>query len=144
LVGDILLEYHRITQQLKQGNLPLAWLNSLKDIREQLASLIYAGFISQTPSAWLIHFPRYLKAIGVRLSKLQENPSRDQQRCQAIAPLWQACCRQLEAQHPHGVSPTLLRYRWLLEEYRVSLFAQELGTAYPVSAKRLECLWKEI
>jgi ATP-dependent helicase HrpA len=144
LVGDILAEYHQIAKQLS-GNLPLAWLHSINDIREQLTYLVYHGFINHTPPTWLSHLPRYLKAIGLRLSKLAENPGRDKQRQAEITPLWLACRQRLET-HQHGskINPALETYRWMLEEYRVSLFAQELGTAYPVSSKRLEAQWKEV
>jgi ATP-dependent helicase HrpA len=144
LIEEILSEYHQITKQLS-GNLPLAWLNSTRDIKEQLAYLVYYGFISQTLSAQLLHFPRYLKAIRLRLSKLEENPSRDNQRQAEIAPLWLACQQKLEAQHREGkINMALEIYRWMLEEYRVSLFAQELGTAHSISSQRLKAQWKEV
>jgi ATP-dependent helicase HrpA len=143
LVGEILTEYHQVVKQLN-SNLPLAWLHSINDIREQLAHLVYHGFINQTPAAWLLHFPRYLKAMKLRLSKLDENPGRDKQRQAEIAPLWLTCRRKLEAQEGEKMNPALETYRWMLEEYRVSLFAQELGTIHPVSSKRLETQWKEV
>lgn len=144
LIGEILAEYHEVAKQLG-GNLPLTWLHSINDAREQLAYLVYHGFISQTPPVWLVHLPRYLKAMRLRLAKLQENPGRDKQRQAEIAPLWQACRQRLEAQYQGGeTNPALETYRWMLEEYRASLFAQELGTAQPVSAKRLQSQWKEI
>jgi ATP-dependent helicase HrpA len=144
LVGEILTEYHQIVKKLN-SNLPLAWLHSINDIREQLAHLIYHGFINQTPAAWLLHFPRYLKAMRLRLSKLEENPGRDKQRQAEITPLWLICRQKLEAQDERDkMSPALENYRWMLEEYRVSLFAQELGTIHPVSSKRLEAQWKEV
>ncbi len=140
LIGEILAEYHAVAKQLG-GNIPLAWLNSISDIKEQLAHLVYQGFISQIPPEALIHLPRYLRAIGLRLSKLRENPSRDTQRQAEIDPLWRAYCQRREAQRLQGhTNPALESYRWMLEEYRVSLFAQELGTAQPVSAKRLQAL----
>lgn len=144
LVEEILAEHHEVAKQLS-GNLPLAWLNSISDMREQLAHLVYHGFISQTPPPWLVHLPRYLKAMGLRLSKLRENPGRDKQRQAEIAPLWLTCRQKLEAQYQRGEPhPALETYRWMLEEYRVSLFAQELGTAHPVSPKRLAAQWKGV
>lgn len=144
LVREILKEYHDVTKQLS-GNLPLAWLHSIGAIREQLTHLVYHGFITQTPPEWLVHLPRYLKAIRLRLAKLQENPGRDKQRQAEIDPLWEACRQRPEAQHQGGENNSALEtYRWMLEEYRVSLFAQELGTAQPVSAKRLQALtWSQ-
>ncbi|GEM21669.1 ATP-dependent RNA helicase HrpA [Nitrosococcus oceani] len=144
LIEEILTEYHEVVRQLK-GNLPFAWLNSIRDMKEQLTHLVYHGFINQTSPIWLIHLPRYLKGIKLRLAKLQENPRRDQQRQAEITPLWQAYQKRMEIQHQEdGVVPALETYRWMLEEYRISLFAQELGTKRPVSPKRLAAQWKEI
>ncbi|QBQ56003.1 ATP-dependent RNA helicase HrpA [Nitrosococcus wardiae] len=141
LIEAILAEYHEIAKQLT-GNLPLPWLNSISDMKEQLAHLVYHGFISQTPPAWLVHLPRYLKGMRLRLSKLRENPGRDKQRQAEIAPLWLACRQRWEPQGETNLA--LETYRWMLEEYRISLFAQELGTAHPVSPKRLAAQWKAV
>ncbi|BAW80683.1 ATP-dependent helicase HrpA [Candidatus Nitrosoglobus terrae] len=146
LIGEILSEYHQICKKLN-SNLPLAWLGSINDMRSQLNHLVYLGFINQTPATQLPHFLRYLKAIKLRLSRLEENPSRDQQRQTEIKPLWLNYQQKLETQYKDKedkTSAALANYRWMLEEYRVSLFAQELGTLYPISAKRLKNQWQEI
>jgi ATP-dependent helicase HrpA len=104
--------------------------------------LIYPGFVTATPYAQLRHLARYLKAADLRLSKLEQNPARDIPLLAQVAPLWQAYAARAEKQRKLGVAdPALQEYRWLLEELRVSLFAQELKTAVPVSVKRLEQQW---
>jgi ATP-dependent RNA helicase HrpA len=108
------------------------------DVREQLQYLIYRGFVSATPEEWLKHLPRYLKAISLRLERLARDPAKDRERSVRVAALWRPCRARLDAGERTG---ELLRFRFLLEEFRVSLFAQELGTAVPVSEARLARQW---
>lgn len=108
------------------------------DVREQLQYLIYPGFVSATPEEWQKHLPRYLKAISLRLERLARDPAKDRERSVRIAALWRPCRARLDAGERTG---ELLRFRFLIEEYRVSLFAQELGTAVPVSEARLQRQW---
>ncbi len=108
------------------------------DVREQLQYLIYPGFVSATPEEWLKHLPRYLKAISLRLERLARDPAKDRERSVRVAALWRPCRARLDAGERTG---ELLRFRFLLEEFRVSLFAQELGTAVPVSEARLARQW---
>ena len=108
------------------------------DVREQLQYLIYPGFVSATPEEWLKHLPRYLKAISLRLERLARDPAKDRERSVRVAALWRPCRARLDAGERTG---ELLRFRFLLEEFRVSLFAQELGTAVPVSEARLAREW---
>ncbi len=92
-----------------------------------------------TPATQLKHLGRYLKAINKRLDRLQQNPAKDRPLALQIEPHWQKCKQRMDAARKRGVlSDDLQHYRWLIEEFRVSLFAQELGTAEKVSAKRLE------
>jgi len=107
-----------------------------EDIAGQLKGLVGEGFLARTPSGRLEQLPRYLKAIGLRLEKLRQDPARDRQRARELDPFL-ARYRELAKSHPEGA---LERLRWLLEEYRVSLFAQELGTSEPVSSKRIQAL----
>lgn len=139
LVSEILAEHHQVNKRLK-GSLSPAWLQAAPDIQQQLAHLIYAGFIRQTPLPWLRQLPRYLKAIDLRLDKLAEGGAgRDRAASLEIQPLWQAYLQRREGQRQQGtVDPELERFRWMLEELRVSLFAQTLGTQMPVSPKRLK------
>jgi ATP-dependent helicase HrpA len=110
------------------------------DIREQLARLLGPGFLRETPDERLRHFPRYLKAIALRLDRMRTDPARDLQRLnewRSVAdPFWRW------AKGYRGAwSSEAEEFRWLLEELRVMLFAQELKTPSPVSAKRLQKTW---
>ena len=95
-----------------------------------------------TPAAQSAHLPRYLKAVVMRLEKWRSDPLRDAQRLAEIRPLEQRYLRQL-AQRQGAADARLEEFRWLLEELRVSLFAQELRTPQPVSVKRLEKIWAQ-
>jgi ATP-dependent helicase HrpA len=141
-IGEALAEYHAAVRRLKQANRP-AWLQSVTDIRDQLAGLIYPGFVTATPYDRLRQLARYLKAVERRLAKLELQPARDQSLLAQIAPLWQAY-RARTKDGRGDTEPAVTEFRWLLEELRVSLFAQELKTAVPVSAKRLEKQWAAI
>ncbi|HEU0200596.1 MAG TPA: DUF3418 domain-containing protein, partial [Burkholderiaceae bacterium] len=116
---------------------------AVADIEQQLRQLFSKQFIVAVPAAQLTHYPRYLKAIGMRLDKLKADPARDQQRSAEIAPLATAYVRELGARKG-VVDPRLEEFRWLLEELRVSLFAQELRTPMPVSVKRLQKVWDSL
>ncbi len=142
--AEILAAHHRIQQRL-QGEQPAARQEAAEDIREQLASLVYPGFIGATPPVWLGHLPRYLKAIELRLDKLDQAPDKDRQRRALVEPLWRAWQRRSAAEAERGrEDPELAEFRWLIEELRVSQFAQELRTVQPVSVKRLEQRWREL
>jgi ATP-dependent helicase HrpA len=112
----------------------------LKDITEQLGLLIYAGFIRHTPTQQLMAIPRYLKAIAYRLDK----PENDGQKIQEISRYSTRFWSDIEKKSQKSLLiPEQDAFRWMLEEFRVSLFAQQLKTAYPVSAKRLDKAWDE-
>jgi len=122
-----------------------AWPQAAGEVREQLARLLAPGFIARTPWERLRHLPRYLKAAGLRLEKLRADPARDAARARELAPLETAYRRELAAQARHGaLAAELEQFGWLLEELRVSLFAQELKTPVPVSPKRLAKLWQRL
>jgi len=110
------------------------------DVGEQLARLFPRGFVTATPAAQLAHYPRYLKAIALRLDKLKADPARDAQRQAEIAALQVPYLRELAARKGRA-DARLDEFRWLLEELRVSAFAQELRTPMPVSVKRLQKFW---
>jgi ATP-dependent helicase HrpA len=108
----------------------------------QLNHLVYPGFIERTPSHWLPHLPRYLHAAEIRMQKLERDPIRDLRLQQEIQPFWDRClARMAEAQDRWRTDTEFQMYRWMIEEYRVSLFAQQLGVAIKASAKRLEAQW---
>ena len=141
--AEILAVYHEVRRLLNEAS-PV-WAEALDDIRDQLTHLVYPGFLSQTPPEWLPRLPRYLRAIALRLEKLRQAPDRDRQRRGEILRLWEPCRRQLERdaqREQHDLE--LIRFRWLLEELRVSQFAQELKTIAPVSVKRLEEQWGKV
>ena len=113
------------------------------DIQNQVQGLIFAKFVSDTPYGQLVHFPRYLKAIAMRIDKLRANPSRDAQ-CQkdweSVARPWQKLLQASHGSAAYAISEdqALADFRWQLEELRVALYAQELKTPSPMSLKRLE------
>ena len=105
---------------------------SYDDLREQLDSLLTPGFLRELPTSRLAHYPRYLKAMRLRAERLRQDPAKDQQRLLQVLPFWRDYLK-----HRAAGTEGLEELRWLIEEWRVSLFAQELKTAEPVSAKRL-------
>jgi len=143
--GRVLSAYADLRHQLARP-LPQAFAQALADIRDQLAHLVFKGFFMQTPPQWLRHYPRYLNAIALRHTKLTAaGLLPDTQRMSTIRPLWEAWKERREKHREAGVrDPQLDLYRWLLEEMRVSLFAQELKTSLPVSLKRLEAQWMKV
>ncbi len=143
LLGAIAIEYHALTQKI--AALPPARSRFGAELAAQRDALVYAGFFSATPWAQLNHLPRYLQALQRRLVKAAENPAQDTKHAQAVAALWERYRSRADANRAaQRVEPALDAYRWLLEELKVSLFAQELRTAQPVSYKRVERAWAEL
>ena len=141
-VAAVLKLFHSINRDLS-GALPADCLEAVADMRGQLGRLVYPGFVKEIPGDWLQHLSRYLKAIERRLDKLRSSPRRDRELMLDVQKLEQKLIQRLENCDPHReIDPGLLNYRWMLEELRVSLFAQELRTIAPVSVKRLEKSWK--
>jgi len=139
LVGVVLEEYHALTRKLQgvKGQPAAA-----KDMKAQLDALVHKRFVAETPFERLAQFPRYLKAASLRIDKLKSDPARDLRLMTEIAPLATAWGRKSGAARAQGVADRKLEdFRWLLEELRVSLFAQELKTPFPVSVKRLHKVW---
>jgi ATP-dependent helicase HrpA len=129
--------------QKKLAQAKAASLSAHADIQTQLQGLIFPKFVSDTPYAQLVHFPRYLKAIALRIEKLRSNPSRDSQ-CQkdweSVARPWQKLVQGNKGSASYALNEdqALQDFRWQLEELRVALYAQELKTPTPMSLKRLE------
>ena len=111
-----------------------------QDINEQLNYLVYAGFIRNTPYQHLQSIPRYLKAIQYRLDKFDNHPQKAQEVSRYALRFWKDVEKKLKKE---SVIPEQDAFRWAIEELRVSVYAQQLKTAYPVSAKRLDKLWDE-
>jgi ATP-dependent helicase HrpA len=139
--GRLFADYRGVMARLEK-NFPLAWAHAHRDIKAQLAALFSEDFLLAVPDEWLAEYPRYLAALGQRLEKLAGQTGKDR-----------AASAELEAyreqyQRRAGDTPIwrqpepLRRFRWMLEEYRVSVFAQPLGTRMPVSAKRLNRQWE--
>jgi len=134
LAGTVLAEYHALQKSLPAYK---AHGQAVQDMRQQLEWLLGRDWIATTPYERLQHLPRYLKAISARLEKLRNNPARDAQQFAQLTPLLQQWQRRLSAQQGEP-DPKLEDFGWLLQELRVSLFAQELKTPVIVSAKRLQ------
>ncbi len=142
---DAILEEHRVLVGLRGELEPVLPAESLADIDEQLGHLVFRGFVEVTPDAALEDYPRYLAALGTRLDKLRRGGAGDSRKLAAIIPLWQRFAARAADHAGRGRrDPELDRYRWMLEEYRISLFAQELGTAFRISPKRLESQWRKV
>jgi ATP-dependent helicase HrpA len=143
LLSAIAAEYHAVSRRIAALPKPLARLGA--EAAAQRDRLVPPGFFCATPWSALVHLPRYLKALDRRLAKYAENPSRDAKHAEAVAALWQRYREREETNRAAGRrEPALEDFRWLIEELRVSLFAQELRTPFPVSYKRLERAWKEL
>lgn len=140
ILSQVFSDYSAIRKQLKKMSKP-NWLVSLADIQSQLDHLIYEDFVYFTPIEYLSSYPRYLQAIQQRLDKLQHSADRDRQYTNMLEPYWQHFVELNDEYYEH---PVFSLYRWMLEEYRVSLFAQGLKTNMPVSEKRLQKQWQEV
>ncbi|MCW5659550.1 MAG: ATP-dependent RNA helicase HrpA [Burkholderiaceae bacterium] len=136
----VLTEFAAAQRKLKDARPPKEVAD---DIAAQLQRLVPKRFLASTPWAQLQHLPRYLKAIVMRLDKQRADPARDAQRLAELRPLEQRWLRRV-VERKGTADARLDEYRWLLEELRVSFFAQELRTPQPVSAKRLQKAWEQI
>ena len=143
LLTDILDEYRAIKKIMKKS--ALSQLDTVSDIQGQLNYLFPENFITAIDREWLQQYPRYLIAINKRFDKSKTNAIRDRQSRIEFSKLWDEYMkRQQSLLKQHIESEQLNHYRWMLEEYRVSLFAQELKTRFPISAKRLKAFWNEL
>jgi ATP-dependent helicase HrpA len=135
----------RAALEKKLNSLERASPHVVGDIREQMARLLANGWLARTPWARLQHLPRYLKAAALRLDKLRVDPQRDARLAAEVAALEQPYRREAVSRaRQGGESAEFVQFGWLLEELRVSLFAQELKTPFPVSVKRLSRLWETL
>ena len=141
---EVLKLWHGLQKRFK-GRIDLSHAVSLNDIKQQLAHLVYPGFVRQTPGVWFKELPRYLKAIELRLEKLGAQVQKDRVWSVELGNLWAQYQARVDKHAQEGKRDEQLSlYRWLLEEYRVSLFAQQLGTKVPVSDKRLSKQWSQV
>lgn len=143
IVTQVATEYH--TLATKRAALPNRVNRLTKDVESQTNALLYQGCFSQTPWEYLQHLPRYLKALSLRIDKQPNNPDRDGKHAASVGAHWDQWQMEIEKQSKLGdISPDLANFRWLIEELRVSLFAQELKTPFPVSSKRLDKIWNQL
>jgi ATP-dependent helicase HrpA len=140
LAGAILLEYGAAMRKIKDTK---AQPEATVDAQQQLQRLMPKRFLATTPWPQLQHFARYLKAITLRLDKLRADPARDAIRLAELRPQEQRFWRLL-AERKGAMDDRMGELRWLLEELRVSFFAQELRTPQPVSVKRLDKVWAQL
>ena len=143
LIGELFAGYHgaRLAHdQIKKSK----WQHAVADISHQLKALTLDGFLTQTPFHWLQQFPRYFNAIEYRIDKLKSGgQSRDHSGTEELKMHWERfSAMQQEHQTIGRFDPKLEEYRWMIEELRVSLFAQPLGTSIKISPQRLEKQWK--
>ncbi len=118
---------------------------AVQDVQQQLTRLFYQGFLTLTAYEQVRHFPRYLKAITARMETMLQQPAKDQQKMQEMAKFQQWFWQSVEKRQKNElVNPEGEAFRWMIEEFRVSLFAQQLKTPYPISAKRLEKVWNSL
>jgi len=144
LTLEILKLWHGLQKRFK-GKIDLSQAVALNDIKSQLSHLVYPGFVRETPAQWLKELPRYLKAIEMRLEKLPGQVQKDRVWSTELAGLWAQYQARASKHGQEGKrDDELVAYRWWLEEYRVSLFAQQLGTKMAVSDKRLSKQWSQV
>ncbi|WP_050480054.1 ATP-dependent RNA helicase HrpA [Herbaspirillum rhizosphaerae] len=137
LAGLVLAEYYTLPKKLQTIK---AHAQASADMQSQLQNLVGKRFIADNDYNNLMHFPRYLKAVNVRMEKLRADPTRD---ARLLSEWMQVAAPWQRAQKDRGAAdPKMLEFRWLLEELRVSLYAQELRTPMPVSVKRLQKVWE--
>lgn len=137
---------HRVDNRLMEIKSNNRLIKPFNDARGQVRALLAPGFLSSTPWEWLQHYPRYLAGVEYRLSRLDSGSvEQDLERIEQVQPFWEQYQERLQWLETHDrVDPELERFRWMVEEYRISLFAQPLGTAEKVSPKRLEQQWGKV
>lgn len=141
---DVLAQIVEIKKKIKSSPNPLIIALAANDIQKQLDGLVYPGFLLETPLNWLRQYARYLRAIVIRLEKIGQNPNRDSAWIRELDSLWQQHEDRLarEGVWSYLANKEWQQYRWMLEELRVSYFAQSLKTLMPVSEKRLKKQWE--
>ncbi len=145
LLPELFSQFHRVRLALESA--VAAHLQpAVADMQSQLDALMRSGFLTSTPWPWLVHYPRYLRGMLTRLDRLRSGGmERDRQAMELVGRRWRDFEERRESHESRQVfDAELERFRWLLEEYRVSLFAQGLGTSQPVSEKRLDRQWARV
>lgn len=136
VIGPVFEKHHALRMKLAAAKAP-QWAASIDDMRQQLDRIVDGHILTSTPFQWLKHIPRYFDAVDARLVKLAAGGlKRDHQLLDELEH-WQQWMDSLN-QDNGASNPEVVQLRWMIEEYRVSLFAQQLGTAMTISARRLE------
>jgi ATP-dependent helicase HrpA len=143
VVAPLVDAYEAVSAELRRSR-PVLPEASAADIDRQLAHLLADDFLVRTPWEWLMHVPRFLRGIALRVEKIRSgHAERDVRSVEELAP---HVARLREFNHRMGdeaeADAEAIKYRWMLEEYRISLFAQELGTSLKVSSQRLDRQWE--
>lgn len=138
---DALQAWQELNRLLK-GAVSPAMISAINEVRDQVEQLVYPGFIAATPLRWLPHLGRFIRAAVQRLEKLPADPQRDRKLAAVIAQHLQQYQRAARERPPDDEA--LVEYRWMIEELRVSMFAQGLGTSAKVSPERLDRQWKSL
>jgi len=136
-------QYQQIQKRLKK--MPVSWLEAGADIQDQCQHLFFRHFLVEVKPERLAHYDRYLKAIIARMDKLEADSSKDRPARLRVQPFWDRYKERAKTlAEQQRYSEALDEFRWLLEEFRVSVFAQPIKTAVPVSEKRLNQSWEEV
>lgn len=144
IIHEIFRTAQSVSRQLK-GKISFDRALALADIKQHVQRLLRPGFMAAAGMEWLSHYPRYFKALEIRLEKLPAQVNKDRVWTEELTGLQQRFDKRQEIHNQHRIVDSNLQlFYWMLEEYRVSLFAQQLGTRFPVSDKRLRKLWEEI
>jgi len=145
LLNDIFRVAQPVFSKLKDKRIPFDRVFSMADIKWHIGCLLGNGFLRKSGMEWLSHYPRYIKAVALRLEKLPMQVNKDRAWAEELSGLQKIYNTRAEIHARHKiVDDNLSLYGWMIEEYRVSLFAQHLGTRFPVSDKRLRKLWAEV
>ncbi|MEM9301242.1 MAG: DUF3418 domain-containing protein, partial [Pseudomonadota bacterium] len=142
VLRETLERYQELRRQLYGADLQALFPGAWEDLDGQLGYLVYPGFLTEVPLARLRHYPRYLRAMQERIERLELDPAADAGRQDRVAGFWEGYLRRVAELEDYPAE--LDEFHWLLEEYRVSLFAQRLRTASKVSAKRLAAAWQAV
>ena len=141
LFAEAIGETAKISSRLEDGLLPTDIVDS---IETQLTWLVFPGFLKLASLERLRHYLRYLKGINLRIDRARANPSSDRKKEERFFPYWERYRLALVSGKTSGKNRAQLdSYRWMIEEFRISVFAPELKTSFPVSEKRLDALWNE-
>jgi ATP-dependent helicase HrpA len=142
IIETCLPSLHQCRKQIRAMNLAAVYAKS--DIEAQVNRLFMPVTISHITSEQIEQYPRYIRAIAVRLEKLPMQVSKDRQWLEEVQSLTERVSDYDSSLFSRALMMDLESYQWALEEYRVSLFAQQLGTKIPISGKRLDKMWQQL